>query len=250
MNTSNILRGVVWPLHLLNYNLSMPLDNETYAGITNPIVALGNAHVQRCDEDALEKGLCITFAEECALSLCSRRYDTSVVNGTTNTTITNEDFGCMSQLHSERPPLAIVSDVVDTHCWQTGESCADLQFTNLTSAGPTGPGFCTDGIVVQNSTDMYFMAPTIIEGVDIQSRLLQRLTGNRTATLTYTSSLREDAISASSFAMEYIAANGLGPVLAGVAASLTQQALLANTSERVVGTVWTTDTYSQLTGLG
>jgi len=43
--------------------------------------------------------------------------------------------------------------------------------------------------------------------------------------------------------MEYIAANGLEPVLAGVAASLTQEALRGNTSEKAPGTVYTTETF-------
>jgi hypothetical protein len=64
INSSVIFKSAVWPLGLLGDNLTMPLENETYAGITNSIVALGNVNVQRCDETALDKGLCITFAEE------------------------------------------------------------------------------------------------------------------------------------------------------------------------------------------
>jgi hypothetical protein len=61
-NRSTIIKDVVWPLELLNNNLSWPLSNETYAGVTNPVVALGYVHVQRCDEADLQKGLCITLA--------------------------------------------------------------------------------------------------------------------------------------------------------------------------------------------
>jgi hypothetical protein len=230
-NTSTIFRGVVWPLDLLNYNLSIPLRNETYAGVTNPIVALGNVHVQRCNE---ADGLCITFAEECSLSLCTRQFETSVANGTTDNTITNEDFGCLSQVHDDSGSTAIDSN---THCWQAGEPCADLHFTNLTgfdSEDYPALGFCSNGIIVQTA-QMHM-------GNSVQDKLLSRLTGNQTAMLfSDKSSLTESDTTASSFTMEYITANGLGPVLAGVAASLTQQALLA-TSEKEMGTVWTTET--------
>lgn len=99
-NQSIIFRGAVWPLGLLNYSHSLPqpLDNGTFAGVTNPIVTLGNVQVQRCDET---EGLCITFVKECSLSLCSRQFETSVTNGTTNNTVTSEDFGCLSQVHSD-----------------------------------------------------------------------------------------------------------------------------------------------------
>jgi hypothetical protein len=78
----------------------------------------------------------------------------------------------------------------------------------------------------------------------VQGKLLTRLTGNQTASLeSGKRGIVEHVTTASSYAMEYINATGLGPVLAGVAASLTQQALLANTSEIFEGTVLTTETY-------
>jgi len=40
-NASTILKKAVWPLGILESNLTMPLDNETYAGVMNPVVALG-----------------------------------------------------------------------------------------------------------------------------------------------------------------------------------------------------------------
>jgi hypothetical protein len=238
-NMSTIFKGVVWPLGLLNFNLSIPLDNETYAGVTNPVVALGNVHAQWCGEEAFEEGLCIKFAEECVLSLCTRRFETSVVNGTTNTTITNEDFGCLSQVYDDFGTVAIGTD---THCWQVGEPCADLHFTNLTSLDDySGSRFCSDGIIVQTAQSA---ADTFMARPNVQGKLLTRLTGNQTAGLvTRDGRLVEGPATASSYTMEYITANGLGPVLAGVAASLTQQALLANTSEKVTGTVYTTETY-------
>jgi hypothetical protein len=71
------------------------------------------------------------------------------------------------------------------------------------------------------------------------------LTGNQTAILEIAKRgiVEEGVTTASSYAIKYITANGLEPILAGVAASLTQQALLANTSVEETGTVWTTDTY-------
>jgi hypothetical protein len=248
INSSIIFKSAVWPLGLLGDNLTMPLDNETYAGVTNPIVALGNVNVQRCDETALDKGLCITFAEECALSLCTRQFEPSVVNGTTNNMITNEDFGCLSKVHNDE--ASALPSGIKTHCWQAGEPCADLQYTNLTSIlaeDYTYPelGFCSDGIIVHTSPlpiDDGSLA-AIMARPTVQGKLLSRLTGNQTAWWSSThGDVNEAATTASSFTMEYINATGLGPVLAGVAASLTQQALLANTSEKVIGTVWTTET--------
>jgi hypothetical protein len=247
-STATIIREAVWPLTLLNDNLSMPLENETFAGVTNPIVALGSVHVQRCDEADFGKGLCITFAEECVLSLCTRRVETSVVNGTTRTAFTDEDFGCLSQIHDDYGRATLGTD---THCWQAGKLCADQDFVNLTSfyspEDTTYPEleFCSEGIVVQteqhdgsqplNST----MVPSTVQG-----ELLMRLMGNQTTLWTAYGGedYIEGRVTASSITMDYITVNGLGPVLAGVAASLTQQAL-ANTSVEEKGTVYTTETF-------
>jgi hypothetical protein len=238
-NSSNILRSAVWPLGLLNDDLNKPLDNETYAGVTNPVVALGNVHVQRCSEHptTFEEGLCITSAEECALSLCRKKFEMSVVNGTTNTRSTDEDFGCLSQVHDEPGGNSSWKFGTGTRCWQAGQSCANLEFVNLTSLeipeDPYYPGleFRSGGIVFDPST--------------VQTMLLARLTGNQSAewAMGGTRMFIEYEATASSFTMAYITDNGLGPVLTGVAASLTQQALLANTSEISKGTVSTTETY-------
>jgi hypothetical protein len=237
-----IFKAVVWPLSLLNTNFSLPLDNETYAGVTNPIVALGNIHLKPCSNGDLDEGLCITYAEECALSLCTRQSQTSVVNGTTNIDTLEEDFGCLSQIHQDSDEVTMG---VNTHCWQAGKLCEDLDFVNLTSSNSPGFGnagqesldYCSDGIVVQTNT----------YSDTVQSKLLTRLTGNQTSLWYRSDSSHFDEsqsdTTTSSFTMDYITANGLEPVLAGVAASLTQQALLANTSEKVTGTVWTTETY-------
>jgi hypothetical protein len=246
-NISTLCKGVVWPLALLNYNLSMPLANETYAGVTNPVVALGNVNIQRCDETALEKGLCITFAEECVLSLCTRQFETSVVNGTTETTITNENFGCLSQVHVDDDHHGQVTPGIPTHCWGSGRACDDLHFTNLSSLlrdqdlSHPGLEFCSDGIIVQDSG---WPEKNDILGIpNVQGKLLTRLTGNQTADLSTGKGFREDITTASSYTMEFINATGLGPVLAGVAASLTQQALLGNTSAKVTGPVLTIEAY-------
>jgi hypothetical protein len=241
VNVSTIFRSVVWPLSLLVDDLNMSLENATYAGVRNPIVALGNVTVQRCDETALDKGLCITFAEECVLSLCTRQHEPSVVNGTTNNMITNEDFGCLSKVHSDSYSAHVGTG---THCWQAGEPCADLQFINLTAIETDdyeypGLDFCSEGIIVQTSRNS--------DESSVQSTLLTRLTGDQTAhwgsPWSPNFSFSEGVTTSSSFTMDYINATGLGPVLTGVAASLTQQALLANTSEIFKGTVLTTETY-------
>jgi hypothetical protein len=233
-----IVKSAVWPLRLLSDNLTLPLENEAFVGVTNPFVALGKITLQRCDEAALDKGLCITSAEECVLSLCTRHTEQSVVNGTTHTAFSNEDFGCLSKARLENPPKFIFD--VDTYCWQAEKPCDNLHFSNFTSFGETHPlkwnlDFCPDDIVVQSSA------------FDVQGDLLTRLTGNQTARWstfrdTYPR-ISESVTTASSSAMDYITATGLEPVLAGVAASLTQQVLLANTSEKVPGTVYTTETY-------
>jgi hypothetical protein len=196
--------------------------------------------VQRCDGAALDNGLCIDFAEECVLSLCTRELAPSVVNVTTSKIITNEDFGCLSKLHDDD---GYAFSGTPTHCWESGKSCDDLHFINLTAIEADGhqyPGldFCSDGIFVQTSP-----------ASSVQSTLLTRLTGNQTARwsspigFSFRESFAESITTSSSYTIEYINATGLGPVLAGVAASLTQQALLANTSEQVPGTVWTTETF-------
>jgi hypothetical protein len=247
-------------LSLLKYDTSLPLNNGTYAGITNPVVALGNVQVQRCDEKATEKGLCITFAQKCALSLCARQFETSVVNGTANITITDEDYGCLSKVHDDKNTVAFSTS---THCWQAGKPCGKLNLTDLTDTysfenrSYPGLNFCLDGIVVQDSQfhkeDSY---DSIMATRSIQSNTLPGLIGNQTASLDCDLNYRyewrdgdityrwcEGDITPSSYAMEYIAVNGLEPVLAGVAASLTQQALLANTSVEEMGIVWTTETF-------
>lgn len=149
-HTADLLRSAVWPLSLMNRNLSIPLDNQTYVGVTNPIIALGNVHVQRCDEAALESGLCITLAEECVLSLCTRSFGTSVVDGTADVTFNNEDFGCLSKAYADD---GYGVDDIDTHCWQAGKSCDSLHFTNVSSfreeGVPEGFVLCPDGIAVQ-----------------------------------------------------------------------------------------------------
>jgi hypothetical protein len=133
----------------------MPLDNEAYAGVANPIVALGNVHVQRCNEErslnTLEEGLCITYAEECALSLCTSQVKTLVSDIITTTTLTDEDYGCLSQGFDGG--IWSSDSSIDTHCWQAGELCGDLDSINITSVQTqalTSPGseFCSDGIIV------------------------------------------------------------------------------------------------------
>ena len=249
---STIVWSGTWPLSLLKHNVSVPLDNETYVEVTNPIVALGNVQLQWCEDFAPEKGLCITSAEECVLSLCARQFETSVVNGTANTTITNEDYGCLSQIHDDTGTVAYGTS---THCWQAGKPRAELQMTNVTGSydwedrAYQGLDFCSDGIVVQDfqkQTDDSLASTLAVQSV--QANLLTRLIGNRTTrsdSKDYYSFLRDNLTTstASSYTMEYITENGLGPVLSGIAASLTQQALLANNSEKLAGTVYTTETF-------
>jgi len=247
-NKSTIVKGAAWPLVLLNCNLDMPLDNGTYAGITNPIVALGNVYVQQCDESAVEKGLCVKFASECALSSSTRRFETSVVNGTTDTKSIEEDFGCLSQVYDDRVYYGGGNYI--THCWRTGTPCEEPYFTDITDITPgQDPDFCSDGIGIQTAD--YDHWATYGNGTGpkpphLQSELLARLTGNQsTDLLSILGFVHEgtNGMRSSSFLMEQIATVGLGAVLDGVAASLTQQALLANTSEVLLGTVFTTETY-------
>jgi hypothetical protein len=237
-NGSTIVREGVWSLNpRLNGDPSIPLDNGTYAGVTNPIVALGHVKVQRCSASrpGSEKELYITFAEECVLSLCAREFETSVVNGTMNKTLVTDDFGCLSKVNLE--DLAYLNDTTESHCWQAGTQCAG----NVTYS------FCSDRTVAQttqSSTDM---------GSLLQYPLLERLTGNQSTSLSASSGepwnedhnifIEVTAPTSSSDTMNYITANNLGPVLAGVAASLTQQALLTNTSTIFEGTVLTTETF-------
>jgi hypothetical protein len=243
----NIVKGAVWPLGLLNYNLSMPLDNETYAGITNPIVALGNVYVEQCDDVAVEKGLCVKSALECALSLCTRKFETSVVNGTTHIRSIEEDFGCLSQAHDDSASLLAADGDYPSHCWQTGTPCDEPHFTNITLG--QDPSFCSDGIGVQTAEYADWALWTnhkTKKPQNLQTELLDRVIGNQTAELlSGAGGVHQDnnGVSLSNFVMDYINATGLELVLAGVAASLTQQALLANTSETEYGTVWTTKTY-------
>jgi len=202
--------------------------------------------VQRCDEEALEKGLCITFAQECALSLCARQFETSVVNGTASITTTDEDCGCLSKVHDDSGGVVLGTS---THCWQAGKLCGELNRTDIPDTydpetGYPGLSFCSDGIVVQDS--QYHEGDSddsILATSSVQSNILARLIGNQTASLGYVYRETEGNITSSSYAMECIAANGLEPVLAGVAASLTQQALLTNTSVEEIGTVSTTETF-------
>jgi hypothetical protein len=245
-NISTIFRSAVWPLAKLNDDLTVRLDNESYAGVTNPVVALGNAHVTRCDDTALDKGLCLEFAEECVLSLCTRQIQTSVVNGIIHSRTTNEDFGCLSQIYGyynwEMHDRA-------THCWQASKPCIDIRvginIATLDDQGFEALGFCSDGVVVQRNQSVT-NAGSKTWTPTLQNKLLERLTGNHTAILetgNFSDWMVERDMTNSSYTMEYITANGLGPVLAGVAASLTQQALLANTSESLPGIVYTTETY-------
>jgi len=233
---SRIVKNVVWPLGLLNNDLFRPLSNQTYAGVTNPIIALGNVQLQLCNKMDLHKGLCITHAEECVLSLCTKQLETSVVNGTTETKANNGDFGCMSQVH--RDGGFVLQEVPGTHCWQAGRLCDDLHFTNLSSENYSGSNYCSDGISFLEF-ERHKSSPTL------QNKLVSRLTGNRTSRWIYDGigSFEGEATIASSLTMDYVTAQGLKPVLAGVAASLTRQALFANTSEEYMGTVWTTETY-------
>lgn len=219
---------LVWSLNWLNPDF--PLDNETYAGVQSPIVALGNVHLGPCGGD-LNEGLCISCAEECALSLCTRQTEMSVVNDSTDTKFIDEHFGCLSQVHNDRGTLS------STLCWQAGKLCGDDELVDTTSSSAPGldVDFCSDGIVLHAET---------YSGT-VERRLMARLTGNQT--FTWTSSNGNDyderRTTVSSFIMDYINTNGLGPVLAGVAASLTQQAHLANTSQTEFGTVGTTEKF-------
>jgi hypothetical protein len=141
-------------------------------------VALGNVNLKLCEKGNLHGGLCVTYAEDCALSLCTKQTEMSVVNGTTNTKSIDEDFGCLSKVHEDS---GYGTTGAKTHCWQAGTPCGDLEFVDLTSAtidhtSPTdyiGFDFCpddSDGIVVQTDT----FTDTV------QDKLLARLTGNQT----------------------------------------------------------------------
>lgn len=176
-NISDILRSAVWPLSLLNHNLSIPLANQTYVGVTNPILALGNVHVQICDEAAPGKGLCITLAEECVLSLCTRRYETSVVDGIADVKSKDEDFGCLSQVHADG---GVIGQGTETHCWQVGKLCDSLHFTDFTSFDPDDHPefvFCPDGVVVQTAARVQDNSlASIIARPTVQGKILTRLT--------------------------------------------------------------------------
>jgi hypothetical protein len=250
-NVSTLSTAVVWPLGLLNSNYSMPLDNKTYAGATNPIVALGNVHLKRCNEVAefsgLDEGLCITYAEECVLSLCTTLVETSVENGTPKIAFNDEDYGCLSQAYNESREYYDS----DSLCWQAGKLCTDPNSVNNTptqtqSSSPLISDFCSDGIIVQNralsDSDNSDPSPRLS---NVQGKLLTRLTGNQSARwiIGDKGGFREGYTQTSSFSMEYIIANGLEPVLAEVAPSLTHQALLANTSVEEIGAVWTIETF-------
>lgn len=175
----------------------------------------------------------------------------SVVNSTAKTTVTSEDYGCMSQIHDDTGRVVYKTN---THCWQVRKSCDELQITNVTSSfdfeefSYPGLEFCSDGIVVHTFQEHADNSPASILALpSVQSKILTPLTGNQTANLTCDRLARgnvtESDMANSSYTIEYIAAKGLGPVLAGVAALLTQQAPFANTSEKLTGTVYTTEAF-------
>jgi len=114
------------------------------------------------------------------------------VNGTTDTMITKTDSGCLSKIHDD---LDWTGANANTHCWQSGDACDNLQFVNRSSfrvphsSGENpfrGFDFCSDGIVVHRPriTSHESLASLMAEPT-LQGKLLTRLTGNETTRLVY-----------------------------------------------------------------
>ncbi|GAB7361293.1 hypothetical protein MBLNU230_g1352t2 [Neophaeotheca triangularis] len=213
------------------------LTNASYIGVQSPVIALGHvkANVQHSKEGPFT--MRISEAQECVLSLCTIDSHITVSNGTVNVEEYKKSFGSMYYRKQYNRPDGNYSARLETTdaCWKR-DSRADLTDTKSYVPGLSGLNrsvFCPDKYWFNESSHDWTPAiANAITGHHFENRWL---VGRQT--LQYAG----DPFSVP--AMKAVAREGLGHVLAGMAASLTRFGLSANPTEQVQGSAKSTQTF-------
>jgi hypothetical protein len=233
-NRSSFATELVWPLYAL---ADGDCINTTRLGIYNPYLIIGHATSKLCN-GTVSSGMCISGAQECVLSACETSLKSSVSNGTSITVKTSTNFGSMS--------LPILTPYDSEYCWERQANASAASNTtqsgdmpNITTLGNCGRG------------RLSFWTIRGLSGDELTNVLVDRLSGNWSQTFeipvqgSNKTVYPVDEPIANSDTMRYMKTNGLPEVLEGVAASLTEFGLRANSSYTTTleGEVWNTESY-------
>lgn len=228
-NRSSYATELVWPLYALT---GYDRINTTRLGVYNPYLVLGHVTSKLCN-GTVSSGICISSAQECVLSACETSLMSSVSNGTSITVKTSTNFGSMSIPTRQTPTYT-------EYCWERQANASVASNTTQSGKMPniTTSGNCGRGRLL--FWDMYD---------ELTNVLVDRLSGNWSQTFEIPvqggTVYLIDEPAASSDTMRYMKTNGLPEVLEGVAASLTEFGLRANSSYTTTleGEVWNTESY-------
>ena len=243
-----ISREVVWPLRQVT-QFWKP-SNETFAGVHDPLLALGYVSLAYNEEDRPASGLRVVQAEQCILNPCAQEYEVTTRDGLPNSAVVSTSYGEIS-LH--RFPTfdqgQMEQNSVQTKtCWQadpedvTFSLIGSNMFTNE-QANSTNYAYCpvqdfrrpiSSKLSGRGSTRYYAGLSTGELNVSdwiLSPSDLDELISSETSEIEY-----------SSEGVQSVAAKGLKYVVDSVAASLTNLALDLD-DKSVVGNVTTSELY-------
>jgi hypothetical protein len=168
----------------LNDSLDVPQD-KTYLGVVNPVITLVYASVDLQDAGDFTRGLRITSANECVLSLCDVESDVATKNCTDSTFTSQTTFGVISYsttdqnktlYHLSNPARGLTGNNYSqtrtwTSCWSPDPASREDQIAICGNASLPNKVFCPNGLL--NSCDLKDAPSSILT---FASTLSSRLT--------------------------------------------------------------------------
>ena len=251
---------IVWMANGTNAKASMTsnldphlvLHNTTFIGVENPLMVFAHASLKFIDESSLGKGLAISHAEQCVLSMCERTYNTSVLNGIASSTVLSTNWGAFQDYDLSKNKTVFGWNGNDSNPHAKGKFDPGDQYGLYWIANPKESG----DVVLQsdsNNTDPKHSASWIED--TWHGKITRRISGSATIWgywinggwdgMPYPSNPYASTpwlLNYSSDAVEEIARVGLGTIVGNVAAALTQLGL-DQTDATVSGTIGVSEVY-------
>lgn len=216
------------------------LSNQTYAGMVNPLLGFAyielnvpeNATIQM-NSSSLLRGLSVKKASRCGLAFCARTYKVSVSNGTTSSTVIDEDFG-VSYLSTQKASASYATS------WRSNST---------KSAAPDGSVIVNGGREAADSSQFDFSYTVESFGnFNLEGGTKRRFycggigcSANAAVPSGYESN-SSVAINSSGPAQKVVHDGGLEITMKNIASSITQYARDTSDSA-LLGTMGTTDSY-------
>lgn len=249
---------VIWAVHGIDSEeVDFPIQKHLRLGVTfneveNPLSVFVHTSLKLVEEHDPSKGLLVSRAEQCVLSLCERSYNLNVQSGVPSSTVLSKNWGAMGYWDLRLNKNISSSDV---HRVESSDG-GDVVYMFWTA----NPG-AMEGASFNWDPDASLYIDPVHSAFTIDSSwydsIAQRIQGNvstgwglngRVATdlngdlISHSGWRKEDSMIYSSDIVEAISTKGLSSVIESIAASLTRLGLDQSTA-MVSGTVGMSEVY-------